>query len=388
MRKISYRPYLFLLLFFFCALSLPQGASDRIRSAVVCSFSPCWKGGNFLREKTLFLATLSFASNSPSPSETLKLEQLLQENHLLKSQIEGVREWLLNEDRLQKQLQRYQSLSSQTGKEDFFRRRSEELREALDLQLCSLPAKVIFRQPASWSSSVWINVGEKENIRLQKEIVCKNSPVVLGSSIVGVVEYVGHSQSRVRLLTDSSLVTSVRAVRGELQNRSLIEPLETLLFSLESRSDLFASDEERQTALQLLSLLKKNLLNQSGDLYLAKGELKGSSAPLWRSRSPLLKGVGFNYDFSDEEGPARDLRSGDPQGRSGNGSSVRLLQPGDLLVTTGLDGLFPAGFQVARVSSVQMLKEGASSYEIQAVPTGGDLEALSHVFVLPPCNGF
>lgn len=382
MRKISYRPYVFLLLFFLSVMSLPQGVAERIRSAAVASFSPGWRGLNFLREQTVCIATLSLGK--PSGSTPVELEQLSQENHLLRSQMESVREWLLNEDRLQKQMQRYQFLSSQADKSDFFKRRSQELKDALDLQLSSLFAKVIFRQPASWSSSVWINVGENDNRRLGKQVVCKNSPVVLGSSIVGVVEYVGDSQSRVRLLTDSSLVISVRSVRGELQNRHLLDPLETILFALEARSDLLESDQDKKVATQLLSRLKQNLLASSGDLYLAKGELKGSSAPLWRSRGCVLKGLGFNYDFPDAEGPARDLRSGEPYGQSGRGDPVRLLQWGDLLVTTGLDGLFPAGFHVATVSSVQMLKEGASSYEIQAVPTAGDLETLSYVFVLPP----
>ena len=84
------------------------------------------------------------------------------------------------------------------------------------------------------------------------------------------------------------------------------------------------------------------------------------------------------------EGPARDLRSGDPYDVARKGETLALLKPGDLLITTGLDGVFPPGFRVAVVSQVQTLKEGASSYELEAISTAGNLDELTHVFVLTP----
>ncbi len=390
MRRISYRPYLFLILFFFCVMSLSHESSEHIRSCVVCSFAPCWRGFNFLKEKTLFLLTLPLSRVGHSPGDTFEIERLSQENQLLRSQIENVREWLLYEDRIQEQVARYKLLSQTHLKDifwkEFFKRRSQELCHSLNLQICALPAKVIFREPASWSSTLWINLGEKDNQKLEKKIVGKNSPVLLGTSIVGVVEYVGDHQSRVRLITDSRLTPSVRACRGNEQNWYLLEHLEALIFSLELREDLFSSTEERAALNQHLDHLKKSLLQQSGDFYLAKGEIHGTSYPLWRSRNQVLKGIGFNYDFSDDEGPARDLRSGEPYAMSRRGELIPLLRPGDLLVTTGLDGVFPPGFRVGIVSAIQMLKEGASSYEIEAVSTAGDLNLLTHVFVLPPSD--
>ena len=50
---------------------------------------------------------------------------------------------------------------------------------------------MVFREPSSWSSAFWIDVGERQNKALGKNIVAKNSPVLFGTSIVGVVEYVG-----------------------------------------------------------------------------------------------------------------------------------------------------------------------------------------------------
>ena len=62
------------------------------------------------------------------------------------------------------------------------------------------------------------------------------------------------------------------------------------------------------------------------------------------------------------------------------------MQNGDLLITTGLDGIFPAGLLVARVSKVHDLEEGAYSYRIEAKPTCLMLSELQVVFVLPPIS--
>ncbi len=390
MRRTSYRPYVFLILFFLSLMSLPKGASEKIRSGVVSSLATCWRGFSFLKSSALNVMTLPSFSSPAQSINSLEFEQLSQENHLLKSQVENVRQWLLNEDRIQEQMLRYKSISSHPFNDaywkDFFSRRSRELCQELELQSCSLPAKVIFREPASWSSTFWINLGEKHNESLGKKIVGKNSPVLLGTSIVGVVEYVGRSLSRVRLITDASLTPSVRAIRGDEQNRYLMEHLQPLLFALELREDLFSSKEQMDAVSSALNQLKSVLEQRTRDLYLAKGELRGTSHPLWRSRSQVLKGIGFNYDFADEEGAARDLRSGAPYGSSHRKEPIPLLRPGDLLVTTGLDGIFPPGFRVGIVSSVQTLKEGASSYEIEASSTAGNLNELTDVFVLPPLH--
>ncbi len=344
---------------------------------------------NYLKEKSLLLTSWPMAMPQEKDLELLaELEELRQENHLLHSQMDNVRDWLLSEDRLGEQYERLKTLVGQEKKagdgKDFLRRRSGELCRALERQLQALPAQVIFREPISWSSSVWINVGERDNQALGRTIVAKNSPVLMGTSIVGVVEYVGNSRARVRLITDAHLSPSVRAVRGREQNRFVTEHLDALQFALQMRGDLFNSQQAAVHLFAQLAEMRKKLGEQDGEQYLAKGEICGTSFPLWRSRSQVLKGAGFNYDIADREGPARDLRTGEVFQRTWKGQAAPLLRAGDLLVTTGLDGVFPAGFRVAVVSHVSMLKEGSSSYEIEAVPTAGDLNTLSRVTVLPP----
>lgn len=217
----------------------------------------------------------------------------------------------------------------------------------------SLAAQVIYRDPVSWSNSLWINIGADKN-------VAKNSPVVLHGSLIGLVEYVEAKQSRVRLLSDSGLIPSVLALRGESQNRELYELLQMVCERLELRQDLL-SKEERSALLMLTQKTLETLRKIAGDIQLARGELQGSNGALWRARSTVLKGIGFHGDS--------------------------VVKPGDLLVTSGLDGVFPPNLRVAIVTSVQPLKEGAYIYDLEARPTAGSLNDLSTVFVLPPSGG-
>lgn len=240
-----------------------------------------------------------------------------------------------------------------------------------------LEARVVIREPASWSSSVWIDVGEKTNERLGIQWIAKHSPVVVGDALIGVVEEVKKKKSRVRLITDQMLKPSVRVVRGKEQERLLFEKLTELSFLLRDRGDLYGAEEISRALLGF----REQLDLEAEDLYLAKGVLHGSSAPLWRSLSHTLKGVGFNYDFSDEKGSARNLRTGalldtyDPR---------PLIKCGDLLVTTGMDGIFPENLRVAIVTSISPLHEGGCSYSLEATPVFDQLHHLKEVTILQP----
>ncbi|QLH37587.1 MAG: hypothetical protein HWD61_09565 [Parachlamydiaceae bacterium] len=111
-----------------------------------------------------------------------------------------------------------------------------------------MPARIIFRSPNTWNSSFWINVGKEANRDLSQPILAKNSPVLVGDSVVGVVDYVGSYQSRVRLITDSGLVPSVRVARGDEQTKAIAENVSDLLAYLSIHPEL--TDQTGKTALE------------------------------------------------------------------------------------------------------------------------------------------
>ena len=84
----------------------------------------------------------------------------------------------------------------------------------------------------------------------------------------------------------------------------------------------------------------------------------------------MLKGVGFNFDYPDEDGSSRD-------------GKVPILKEGDLLVTSGLDGVFPPGIRVGTVTSITPPKEGSYAYDIEVRPAADHLNDLETVFILP-----
>lgn len=228
-----------------------------------------------------------------------------------------------------------------------------------------LPAKVIYRPISTFATTLWINVGEDDN--REKVVIGKSSPVLFGKHVVGIVDTVGKTRSSVRLITDPGVTPSVRCVRGNLE-------IATLLVDLDRLTEHLVHHPGMETALTRLKEVKTTLLEERGDtVFLAKGELLGASQTSFRKWGTTLKGSGFNYDFADSFGPAKDLRG-----------KVSLLEAGDLLVTTGLDGVFPEGLPVAWVKEVLPLKEGDTYFELIAETSAGSLDQLSHLLVMPP----
>ena len=306
--------------------------------------------------------------------EQLELMRLKVENDELKHQISLVRSWLKDEERIDLYLKRLESFRDDKGFEGFYSRRVADLSKLLSMQVHSVESKVIFRDPAIWSSGIWIDKGEAENKKLGRRIFAKNSPVIVGNALVGVVEEVEKNRSYVRLITDSSLIPAVRAIRGDETNFQLFDLVAQLIDELELRSDI----EGKQGIEAALITLKNRLLEEGETRYLAKGELRGTSYPLWRQRSNILKGIGFNYEFSDQEGEAKPLHEKHRE---------VFLKKGDLLITSGLDGVFPAGLCVAVVSKIFPLKEGAYAYDLEAKASCPFLSELTTVRVLPPLLG-
>ena len=311
----------------------------------------------------------------------------LQENRMLRERVEFLEaeinrfKWLKEE--LHK-IQDKEELSKAGGEwSAFFARRVEEIKEKNTLQAFGISARVIFRDPSFWSSHLWIDVGLEDNVRLGKSIVERNSIVALNNQLVGLVEKVEKKRSYVRLITDAQLVPSVRAVRGESSEGYVFDLAKQMLTSLRVKKGIYGDKSSSEAMIHALENFLARTPRIRGDYYLAKGELYGSSSALWRSKAPRLKGSGFNYDFADDEGEASDLRTGKRlQGNSQQ--NALLLQPGDLLVTSGLDGVFPPGLEVGVVTEVGLLREGETSYHLEAIPAVVNMAELGVVWVLPP----
>jgi len=232
-----------------------------------------------------------------------------------------------------------------------------------------LTAAVIYRPPVAWDSTFWINKGSRDDSR-----ILPNTPVLKEGAVIGLIEEVLAHQSRVRLITDPGLTPSVRVARGDPHRRELLREIDQVIA-------LLRTTDEEENLRQQLATYRDQHQEELVTWTLAKGELCGTCHVAWRTREPRLRGIGFNYDFPDDEGPARDLRTGKPIGATG--PAVPLIRPHDLLITTGFDGIFPAGLPIAIVTRVLSLQEGDYYFEIEARPAAGDLQEISIVTILP-----
>lgn len=262
-------------------------------------------------------------------------------------------------------------------------RRLQEMLHGMFLKehISPLVARVVFRSYSAWNSSFWIDKGSDDNAP-DTLVIAKNSPVLSGDALVGVVEYVGKKASLVRLITDSGIYPAVRVARTAVCGDALCQ----VAAAVETNEISFEKPEEKAAFLYLLHKLEEQVGDQKVE-YLAKGELQGHGEPFWRTPGHFLRGIGFNYDWKDHAGPARDLRTGapiDPDKEYTDRAALPLIQTRDLLVTSGLDGIFPPGLKVATVTSIAPLKEGDYAYEIQATAVASKLLDLEYVFVLPP----
>ena len=336
--KKSPSTYLQIFAVFILLMTLPQSASHWAQGSTVAIIAPALEQIQSIKRAFTHLSDIEIQKDDGSVAYARdEIQRLELENQSLANEVHRLKQIVGNEGQLLLEKEEmFKDVADPLEVVANLRRR--DLLQLMNMKLRSVPAQVIFRSPATWNSSLWINAGSQVNEDLGREVIAKNSPVVVGTAVVGVIDYVGKKQSRVRLITDSGLTPSVRVMRFD-----------------------------------------------NGKVwYLAKGELRGSTRPLWRTHAHLLKGIGFNYDFPDNEGPARDLRTGEPiGGDKDNYSTLPLILPGDLLITTGMDGVFPAGLKVGKVSQINLLKEGDYYYEIEAAPSAKDLDDLSVVYVLP-----
>ena len=166
MRRKSYTKYLLPILSFFLLMSLPILFVEKMRATAIAFFTPKGKAitpGSLVKDQDV--------------------KRLEGENHLLRMEIGKLKVLLEQQgaiDNFQKEAKGYSSgnLLSRASESSFL----------LDLNTLSVPARVVYRDPAIWRSSIWVNVGEETNKQLGHTVVAKNSPVGLGRSIVGALD--------------------------------------------------------------------------------------------------------------------------------------------------------------------------------------------------------
>ena len=174
MRKQSFYPYLFLILFFVIAFSLPKSWTESLRGKMVQKVSPSWKKGKGIRAHL----------KGPSKGREYWInkeekESLAFENIQLRKQNDNLRKRLLSEEKIHSLLEKSASLKAiekkPLGYESFYSRRNAEIEKLLDQELASMSAEVIYRDPATWSDIIWINVGEETNQKLNNRVILKNT---------------------------------------------------------------------------------------------------------------------------------------------------------------------------------------------------------------------
>lgn len=334
------------------------------RAKIIALFNPFFRA----------VAKQKYSDPALSPKRLSEFHKLQAENHLLHLQIEQLKDIIQHQQGLE-------AIS-----EELFKTDANDSKCLLyGLALEAIPGKVIYRDPSHWDSFVWVDVGYKTNKKLGREAISLNSPVIIGDCIVGIIDFVGEKQSRVRLISDSKLHPSVRTVRGTQQKRTLIKLLDHTQSVLKNEPGFFKNKEEERQLLRVFDYIKNKVTVVKNDLYYAKGILEGAVKHGGRNQCCILKGSGFNYDFPDEEGVAKDLKTGQIQGNIQYyyNQLEPLIKEGDLLVTTGMDGVFPKGFKVATVTKIHPLREGNYTYEIEALSLIPHLEELQTVFIIP-----
>ncbi len=379
MRRTLLISYIIIFITLIGTLSLSRVASDKMRGQSVAFLAPLWD------------KLLGFKDFLSDPKGTHLQEILSMEKQLHSLQLE--KQLVLNElSDLYQKIEIFHQLDSQKARishltqsdQDFFSREETKVLQRLlplvKFQFQAMPASILFRSLDQWNSAFWINIGSENNQGLDETAIGKNSPVVIGDALLGVVDYVGKYQSRVRLITDPRVNPSVRVVRGGEQDRQLHQQIEDLIRILRNKRSKNAYFDQLQ---EVLHHFKDELAPSKNSLYLAKGIMVGCDTKYSKSGKLILKGTCFNYDFPDKEGSGRDLRTGksyDPR----ISDEIPIIKSNDLLVTTGFDGVFPPNLKVGIVTKVNLLKEGDYFYELSAIPSIQNFDELRHVLVLPP----
>ncbi len=152
MRRSRSKPFLYLIAALLLVIVFPKPASISMRGVFMSMMAPLWY----------------FVTPTPTEESEEKL-RLQAENQLLHNELEYWQELYQQEHNLNSQLAHLHEL-------DYEGQKLQEMEQLLKPQLEAIPARVIFRSPNSWSSSLWINVGARDNEQLGKNSDYKEKP--------------------------------------------------------------------------------------------------------------------------------------------------------------------------------------------------------------------
>ena len=166
--KKRYTPYFLLLVFFVMLLCLPKGMV------------------NGLRSRSIRIASVFAPSVKPKVKREGKLGTLM-----LQEKVERLSEELASMARTERLIKQ----AEEWGGEGYLGRRAEKALDLAKYEMGGQVGRVIFRDPSSWSSALWIDLCEG--------MVELKSPVLSRGNVVGFIDLVDAKRSRVRLITDS-----------------------------------------------------------------------------------------------------------------------------------------------------------------------------------------
>lgn len=220
-------------------------------------------------------------------------------------------------------------------------------------------AQVILLPMMEESWVVWIR---------SRHVMEVGSSVTIGDTLVGYIDFVAGPVARVRLIYDSACQVSVRTLRPG----SPLQDLRRDIARWVEYSQSLPPSPTLNAIFKQLEIIKKELDPTSSWTCTSKGLLVGKCPSSGLQKMGLLQGIGFNYSWPDE------FFKTDKQGLKPS-----LVREGDLLITSGLDGRFPAGLRVAFVTSIQTNDPAKLVYQLQARPLMGSMQDLQWVWVLP-----
>lgn len=299
--------------------------------------------------------------------------------HSTSSQLQARLDTVLLEDTIVKLQEKISSLEEHTyadskEREQYLRhsnrkygmRRNHEFDEKLACYTRSIEAPIIRKSLTEYAAFIFIGKGRFDDPHSNTLKV--DSPVVYGNTLIGVVEEIEDRISKVRLLTDARMVVPSRAIRGG-RSLSHVQAKARGLYSL--------LDEDSPLGEEILAFLRRDGCDETVH---AKGCIQGGGLPFLGRRVPYLQATNFSGFYRDEDSSSRDIYGKEYTLKKT--PSLAILAKGDIIVTTGEEGVFPPGLAIGIVSSCPTTKDGVT-LDAHVAPLIS-LQEISGVTIISP----